>query len=429
MEGPVVPMVRDGRPVVAAATAVGGLTAVIRLAGAGAFDVARRLALPVAEAPAVASGPWHPEGRPGGVPVRVRAARAPRTATGTDLIEIDVPGSPDLVEQVLAALVRAGAEPARPGDFTRLALAHGRLDLDQALAVLALATAPDAAAAAGALDRLRGALHADLAPVRDRLLYLRALVEAGLDFLDEADVRAFDPVALQAEAGVLAARLGRWRSAADAVEAMPTVVLAGPANAGKSALFAALTGTPALVSPVAGTTRDALEAPWDLGGRTVRLIDTAGWMDAAPGLDATAIADGRRQVASAAVVLACSAPDAPLPADHGLPVGRTVVLATKTDLGPADPRAAIGLRLPGPTLALAGLVAGRLAATPAGEPRQQRLLAEAQGLLSALARQLPADELLAEDLRRAADLLADLLGATTPDDVLDAIFSRFCIGK
>ena len=172
--------------------------------------MARRAGLPLADAPVVATGTWHPESRPGGAPVRVRAARGPRTATGTDLIEIDLPASPDLVDLALASLVRCGAEPAAPGDFTRLALAHGRLDLDRALAVLALATAPTAEAAAQALARLQGALHTDLAPARDRVLYLRAVVEAGLDFLDEADVRAFDPVALQAELAALAARLHRW---------------------------------------------------------------------------------------------------------------------------------------------------------------------------------------------------------------------------
>lgn len=417
-------------PVVACATASDGSLAVLRLAGSGAWPVAQRAGLPLVEAPAVATGRWHPEGRPGGVPVRVRATRGPRTATGTDLIEIDLPGSPDLVDLALAALIRSGAEPAAPGAFTRLALAHGRLDLDRALAVLALATAPTAEAAAQALARLQGALQTDLAPARDRVLYLRAVVEAGLDFLDEADVRAFDPVALQAEMAALAGRLHRWRSAADAVEVLPTVVLVGPANAGKSALFAALTGAPALVSPVAGTTRDALDAPWDLGGRTVRLIDTAGWLEAAHhGLDAEAIAAGRRHLEGAAVIVACSAPDAPLPSDHGLPVAHTVILATKADLGRPDPRAALAVALPGPLEALAGLVAGRLATTPASEPRQQRLLAEAEALLGTLAQRLPADELLAEDLRRVADLLADLLGATTPDDVLDGIFSRFCIGK
>jgi tRNA modification GTPase len=363
------------------------------------------------------------------VPVRVRTGRAPRTATGTDLIEILLPGAPDLVEVTLDALVRAGAVPALPGAFTRLALEHGRLDLDQALAVLALATAPTTQAAAVALERLRGGLSADLAPVRDRLLYLRAVVEAGLDFLDEADVKAYDPQELQAECAAVATRLGRWRVAAADLGTVPTVVLVGPANAGKSALFAALTGAPALVSPVAGTTRDQLEADWSLAGRTVRLIDTAGWMTGAEGLDAQAIARGQIAVDTATVILACSAPDAPLPHPHGLPTDRTVVLATKTDLGPPDPRAALGVRVDASLEPLVGLVAGRLAATPAAEPRQQRLLAEAQDVLSRLAGALPTDDLLSEDLRRAAEALGDLLGVTTTDDILAAIFGRFCIGK
>jgi tRNA modification GTPase len=294
-----------------------------------------------------------------------------------------------------------------------------------------VAQAGDAAAAQQAITRLRGALSADVADVRRQVIDARALVEAGLDFVDEADVRAYDPPRLQALLQEVRRTLARWRVAADAIEGEPVVCLVGPANAGKSALFNRLTGGRALVSPVAGTTRDWLDGTWDVAGRRVRLIDTAGWLEAARGLDAAGIAAGQRTIDGAAVVLACSAPDAPLPNDTRLPA-QAVVIATKADVAAhPDARAVLalsatsGLGLP----QLTGLVADRLAAIGAGEPRQQRLLAEVDSVLARLASALPGDELLADDLRRTSDLLGDLLGLTTTDDVLDAIFSRFCIGK
>jgi tRNA modification GTPase len=374
-------------------------------------------------------------------------APAGRSFTGCDLVEVTLPGSRDLVGLALDALVAAGAEPATPGAFTRQALAHGRLTLDQAEAILALSQASTANATTQALERLRGVLADELGAVRERLLQLRAQVEAGLDFIEEADVRVFDPAALIRELAELRAIIGRWRVAADAVEAHPRVCLAGPANAGKSALFNRLIGggsPPALVSPVAGTTRDWLDGEWNIGGRVVRLVDTAGGQQGARGegrgargenstsIDEAAIAASRQTLTGAALVLVCSAPDARLAdGDYGFDPTKSLVIATKSDLGPPDPRAVLAVSaVTGEGLEqLAGLVAARLGGVGGGEPRQQRLLAETDAILGRLAGDLPADELLADDLRRAADLLGELIGVTTPDEVLDAIFSRFCIGK
>lgn len=396
--------------ITACATATGGAAALIRLSGPEAFAIAEA-------ANALAT-----------VPCRILRHRGPRTATGYDLIEILLPGSPDLVELVLDALVAAGARRAGPGDFTRQAVARGRLTLDRSAAVLALAQAGDARAAREALGRLRGSLADDLGPVRERLLGLRARIEAGLDFLDEHDVVAPERTGLAAELAELAARIDRWRVAADSLEGRPLVCLVGAPNAGKSALFAALSGEAALVSPIAGTTRDHLEADLDLDGLGVCLADTPGWLEAATGLDGRAVAAGRSLAAGASVVLACAAPDAPLPGS--LPDG-VVVIATKADLGaPADPRAVLAVSAEDGTglEALRGLIARLAAPASGGDPRQRRLIEAAREDLRR-ARALPADDLLADDLRRASERLGDLLGTTTPDDVLDAIFARFCIGK
>ncbi len=423
----------DHPTIAACATPVGGHSAIIRLSGPAAGVIAARAGLSLPAPWQALSSAWALPA--GDCPCRVLFAPGPRSFTGTDLVEITLPGAADLIAFALEALLAAGAQAAAAGAFTRQALANGRLGLDQAEAILALVQAPDAAAAAQALARLRGALGAELAQVRDELIGARALVEAGLDFVDEADVRAYDPPALRARCQAMHAVLARWRIAADALEARPTVVLVGPANAGKSALFNRLVGdaaSPALVSAQPGTTRDWLDGEWDAAGRSVRLVDTAGWLDGAASLDQQAIAAGAAALAGAALVLACSAPDARLSAlPESLPAERTLIIATKHDLGPADARAVHALSAAtGAGIAqLAGLVAARLGGTAAGEPRQQRLLAAADELLIALTHRLPPDELLADDLRRAGDLLGELLGATTTDDVLEAIFSRFCIGK
>lgn len=425
----------DIENIAACATATGGQHALIRLSGPRAFALAAAVGLPLAAPWTVAHGDWQLAG--GRCPCQVLCAAGPRSFTGFDLVEITLPGSADVVALALTTLLAAGAEAAMPGAFTRQALANGRLTLDRAEAILAVAQASDATAARHAIDRLRGAVSDDLLAVRTRLIDVRALVEAGLDFVEEADVRAYDPARLRALLGELRTVLARWRVAADTSDGDPIVCLVGPANAGKSALFNYLTGAAALVSPVAGTTRDWLDAPWLVAGRRVRLIDTAGWLDHANGLDAAGIAAGQRTVASASVVLACSAPDALLPSsalmppNAALPLG-TLVIATKADVITApDPRAVLSVSVTtGVGIdQLTGLVASRLGGVGAGEPRQQRLLAETDAVLARLMARLPSDELLAEDLRRAGDLLGDVLGVTTTDDVLAAIFSRFCIGK
>ncbi len=420
----------DDEPTIAAcATATGGVAALIRLSGPRAVAIAAAVGLPLAAPWRVAAGDWGLAG--GRCPCRVLLAVGPRSFTGYDLVEITLPGSADLVALALDMLLAAGAQVALPGAFARQALGNGRLTLDRAEAILAVAQASDAAAARQAIARLRGAITQDLLHVRTRLIDARAVVEAGLDFIDEADVRAYDPVRLRAVLDELRAVLARWRVAADTSEGEPLVCLVGPANAGKSALFNRLTGAGALVSPIAGTTRDWLDARWSVLGRRVRLIDTAGWLDTAQGLDAEGINAGRQMISAAAVVLACSAPDARLAPEVVLPDG-ALVIATKADLDAApDARAVLAVSAStGSGLAqLTGLVASRLGGVGAGEPRQQRLLSETDAVLARLVAGLPADELLAEDLRRASDLLGDLLGVTTTDDVLAAIFSRFCIGK
>jgi len=416
--------------IIACATPGGGSHALLRLSGPRAAAIAARAGLTLPEPWLIQAQDWVIPA--GSLPCRILLAPAGRSATGETLIEIILPGSAAVVELALAALRACGAEDAQPGAFTRQALACGRLRLDQAEALLALTSATDASAARRALGRLRGELGEAVARLRDRLLGLRALVESGLDFLDEADVRAFEPAWMRGELTEIRGQLQRWQVATLGAEGPPLIVLAGPANAGKSTLFQALSGAQVLISAQAGTTRDVLEEEVVLHGRRVRLADTAGWMASADPLEARAQAVGWRLLEAATVVVACSAPDAPVPEAHGLPPATTLILGTKADLGGAvDPRAALTISAsrPGDLELLTTLLASRLGAAAAAEPRQGRLLTQCDAILARVLAQLPADELLAEDLRTLARLLGDLVGATTSDEVLAAIFSRFCIGK
>lgn len=416
--------------IVACATALPAHTAVVRLSGTQAIAVARAAGLPIADQPRqLMVGTLPLLG--GTCPVRTWYFLGPHSFTGEDTIELAIPGSRAVVAAVESALHAAGALSAEPGAFARRALANGRLTLDRAEAILAVANAGDAAAAQAAIGRLRGRLADDIEPLRDRVIYARALVEAGLDFAGEDGIESFDPVRLLRDISDMRSILARWHVAAATVDSDPVIALVGPANAGKSALFHALTGHDVLVSPVAGTTRDVLEAICDLDGRQVRVIDTAGWLDAAADVDARAIAAGRSAVHNAAVVVACSAPDARLPESIPEADQRWLIIATKADLGVHEARAVVavsasdGTGLP----ALRGCLAQRLGAIGGGEPRQAAAIERCIADMDALVRRLPEDALLAEDLRRLADHLGDIIGLTTADDVLNTIFGRFCIGK
>jgi tRNA modification GTPase len=414
--------------IAACATAGGSISALIRLSGPQATIIATQAGLLLGSPWHLHLGIWSLAG--GHCPYRLLLARGPKSFTGYDTIEIIIPGSADLIDRCLNTLIAAGAEMAGPGAFTRQALSNGRLTLDRAEAILAITHAPSAIAATQAVARLRAKLSEELTAVRDRLLYARALTEAGLDFIEEADVRAYDPDTMRRELFDVHQIISRWLTVADSDGGEPFVCLVGPANAGKSALFNVLTGGQALVSPIAGTTRDWLDGTWIINDRPVRVIDTAGWMNNAAGLDAAGIAAGQHIVNAAAIVFACSAPDARLSDTHKLPAN-TVILATKSDLGDVDERATLQVSATsGYGLdKLAEQVAHALAAVGTDDPRQQRLLRAADAIVTRLADRLPGDELLAEDLRQTAEYLGDLLGITTPDDILHAIFGRFCIGK
>ena len=375
--------------------------------------------------------------------------RAPRSFTGEDCVEFHLRGSPPLLEAALARVLEAGAEPAQPGEYTRRAFEHGRIGLPQAEGVLALATARNAADARAALALLGGGLSSELDKVREALLDARALCEAALDFAEEdtAAVPAAEVDALVAAAQQAAGRARALVAARPRPAGLPRVVLAGAPNAGKSSLYNALLGrTAALVSPVAGTTRDPLCARAAVDGLEFELIDTAGLGEARDELDCAAQQRALERAAEADLGLWVADATLPLGRAPALPEGAARVLAwNQIDrAGAAAPPERLGFEVVATSArtgegldalraAIRRTLEGQLSGAGIGRETAARhaqaldeLVVELAAAREALAGGL---ELAAEHLARAQGALGRLGGESTPEDVLDRIFARFCLGK
>lgn len=430
-----VPLALDDTIVARSSAAGPGLRAVIRLSGPDAVRIARSLLLNAAfdqrVRQAVAGGIVLP-GFVSPLPADAILFRAPKTYTGQDVVELHTISSPPLIDVLLAELLRAGARAAGPGEFTMRGFLAGKLDLTRAEAVHAVIAADRPDDLTRALGQLAGNLARPLDAVRDDLLNLLADVEAGLDFSEED----LEFASQQQILGRIAKALAQVTLALKQMDERSTsgpmfrVVLAGPPNAGKSTLFNALLGRDAaLVSPMPATTRDYLEADLRIGDAALRLIDTAGLGDAAGEIDAAAQGRSRELLEAADLVVWCQ--DCREPASS---LERFTV-RTKGDLDPS--RADAVSVLTGHGLAeLKEKLAERARdhANPLA-PSLSRCRHHALACLEHLRRTHrqtldgePA-ELLALDLRLALDELGAIVGAVYTDDLLDRVFSRFCIGK
>jgi tRNA modification GTPase len=399
-------------------------------------------------------------GVPSPLPADLYLWPAPRTYTGQDLAELHTVSSPPLVERLVADLLAAGARPARPGEFTLRAFLAGKKDLTRAEAVLAVIEAGTDADLKRALAQLAGGVARPLERLRDDLLNLLADVEAALDFADE-DIEFVPKAELLTRVGAGIAHLTNLRRQLEdrSVSGRPVrVAIVGDPNVGKSSLFNALAGAPAaLVSAEAGTTRDYLTRALDLGGVPVELIDTAGWQHAADTIAEQAQRLGREQAGRADVVLWCvptGEPFDPAAESRLSATGAEVMrVGTKSDqesgVRSQESEEAGGSRLtsdrflltsvvtPGGTDALRAALAERVAALarPALAPSQSRCRGHVEAATQALrrahehAREDDPPELLALALREALDQIGEMAGAVYTSDLLDRIFSRFCIGK
>ena len=419
------------------------LRGVLRISGDDAFTIAQR----VIDAPLPTKrGSLHArlDDGVGKLPVLVLAMPGPASYTREDVIELHLPGSPFLLERALGAVLDAGALLAQPGEFTRRAFLSGRIDLARAEGVLALVNARSQSERKAATALLFGGLSERTEIARSTLEALRAVTEASLDF-DESDTGHIPARELAEQAGTCLALLDeatRFEEERVRETGEPRVVLAGLPNAGKSALFNRLTGQEqlqdaALVSSVAGTTRDTLVGRWRVDQMDVRLIDTAG-VEAVAG-EVEQAAQARTEHARDAADLVLWVVDGSVAGDGTEAPPEALVVLSKADLSAAQTGSA-GLRVSAHTGAgldaLEAEVAQRLMqSTGVGRSiavRHRRALSAARELVEHALRELEAGlplDVFAETLRRATDELDDIQGRTTPEDLLDRIFAQFCLGK
>ncbi|WP_313001386.1 tRNA uridine-5-carboxymethylaminomethyl(34) synthesis GTPase MnmE [Brevundimonas sp.] len=371
----------------------------------------------------------------------------PNSYTGEDSAELHLHGGRAVIEAASRALIALEVRPAEPGEFTRRAFQNGRMDLAQAEAVADLIDAETSAQKSQALGQLDGALSAAYAGFRRDLLKALSLVEAEIDFPDEEVpdnlARTAGPVLDQLAADLRAALADSDRGRR--VREGYRIVLIGETNAGKSSLFNVLTAREAaIVTPIAGTTRDVLDAELMIGGYAVTLSDTAGLRDSHDVVEAEGIRRARQRAEGADLRLWVRAPGVGQGDDPASAFAQAddLQILNKADLGavmPANGIEALSLS----TASGQGLselhdwIAARLARDLSGadfpavtRERHRRRLVEALAAVEAGRRALDlAPEMAGDDLRRAADALARVTGAIGVEDILGEVFSTFCIGK
>ena len=457
-------MTREEETIVAPATPGGtGAVSIVRLSGPDAFRVAGRLTgLSPSDAPPRTLRRCPVRNGSGEIVDNGLAVffPEPHSFTGEDVVEIHLHGNPVVVETVVRAACAVGAVPAEPGEFSRRAFHRGKMDLTQAEGLCDLIAARTEEAARSALRQMRGGIREAIVPLRERLLSLLTLQEAAIDFAEEDDAPAITYGQLIERVSEIMARLEELLRSYEAGRRFrdgATVVIAGVANVGKSRLLNRLAGEErAIVMETPGTTRDYLHADVAIGGVPVTLIDTAGLRETADPVEREGVRRSRAIVASADLVLFLldgSRPSstgdrsayeeiASLP--HLVVLNKSDRTAAEEGSGFAGPGKRGALRLSAKTgegigdlvAAVAREVAPEEGAIRAQAPltrARQRLAVERA--LAALSRaKVAAEEGLplefpAADVREAAGALAELLGEVAPEEVLDAIFRTFCVGK
>ena len=378
----------------------------------------------------------------------------PHSFTGEDVLELQGHGGPMVLDMLLERVLSLGARRAGPGEFTQCAFVNGKIDLAQAEAVLDLVNSATRQAARGALRSLAGEFSKRVHAIAQQLLEMRVFCESAIDFPDEEiDFLSESDVGdrLDAVRKRLSALRADARQGALLQDGL-NVVIAGAPNVGKSSLLNRLSGEDrAIVTNVPGTTRDTLNADFDLDGMPVRVVDTAGLRDTTDPVEAEGVNRARRAMATADVVLwvvddrdassgkkagesarSCTAPDATA----------SIIASNKADLsGRPTGRLAPGVvricALTGGGIDALAAEIQHAAGYRAGEgiftarARHLDALAAADEALAA-ARERLADnqgELVAEDLREAHDHLGAIVGRVSADDLLGEIFASFCIGK
>ena len=384
---------------------------------------------------------------------------APKSYTKEHVVEISCHGSPFIQESLIRLFTEKGARFARPGEFTQRAFLNGAFDLAQAEAVADVIAANSAAAQSAALHQLRGGFSKELAALREELIHFASLIELELDFGEE-DVEFADRKDLEA---LVIQLLDHVRPLVEsfrtgnAIKNGVATVIVGKPNAGKSTLLNALLNEDrAIVSEIAGTTRDSLEDEWTLGGIKFRLVDTAGLRETVDVIEALGVERTQAWVKKAQVVIYMA--DAMTESVEGLKAGimalgtleipiiqvlnkvdqvsstilddfkvalpELILMSAKNQVGLPELEKAL--------LNIIGLDQANASGTLVTNIRHYQQLVQTQetliGVLNALKTGLTGD-LIAQDLRHALHHLGEITGQISNDDLLKNIFGKFCIGK
>lgn len=372
--------------------------------------------------------------------------RAPHSFTGEDVVEVACHGSLYIQQTLIQRFIEAGCTMAGPGEFTRRALANGKLDLTQAEAVADLIASQSKAEHDLALSQLRGSVSNEIAVLRDRLLHLTSLIELELDFADHEELEFASRDELQAVADEIEKHLVHLTESfktGNAIKNGLPVVIVGPTNAGKSTLLNALLGEErAIVSDIQGTTRDTIEDTLVINGILFRLIDTAGLRETQDEIENLGIARTQAAIEKAAIILDLSGQSG-MSGKSGAPV---ISVINKSDLMSDAQKAAVDKdavlisakngdlsnlreRLVAKAQTLLGRATEGVCIT--GERHYEalmRALTSIRAVQQGLAQNI-SGEFLSMDLQDVLTALGEVTGQVTNDEVLSNIFSKFCIGK
>jgi tRNA modification GTPase len=386
----------------------------------------------------------------------------PRSYTGENVVEISCHGSNYIIQELIRLFIRSGARAAQPGEFTLRAFLNGQMDLSQAEAVADLIAASSEAAQQVAINQLRGGISTEIKKLRQELIDFASLIELELDFGEE-DVEFANRVQLKALVQQLLRFIHKLLESfqlGNAIKEGVITVIAGRPNAGKSTLLNALLNEDrAIVSEIAGTTRDTIEESLNIQGIQFRIIDTAGIREASDAIEAIGVQKTLEKVRQSAVLLylfdVIKTQPAQLEADLAQlvhPDTQLLVVANKMDLNPyteykhyANPHFSAEQWIPisasnemnieylkerlyqtvvGNQVSMDSAIISNLRHYDALQKAQESLEAVIQGLENVVT-----TDFIAMDIRHALAYLGEITGEISTEDLLDNIFSRFCIGK
>lgn len=438
--------------IVAPATAAGGAVMVVRLSGPKAIEIADRL-FRGRQRLADADGYTLHYGRIVDTDnividdVVVAIFRAPHSYTSDDTVEITLHGSEYITSEVLRLAIDQGAVMAMPGEFTRRAFLAGKMDLSRAEAVADIIASDSRWSHAVASTQMRGGYSERLATLRNELVRLASLLELELDFSEE-DVEFADRTSLRSTLDDIASQIDALISSftlGNALKNGVNVAIIGKPNVGKSTLLNVLVEEDrAMVSDIAGTTRDTIEATTTIDGVRYRFVDTAGIHSTDDRLEQMGIDRTHRAIANAAIILHLAAADNPefeevdyRPEQHYIRVvnkidtvtvayndSEVVYISAKSGFGIDTLRNRLSATVDTSQIGTGSVVVSNM--------RHYAALREAYNALmsarTAMDMGLPSD-LLSEDIRQVLHHLGEITGAITSDDILQSIFSKFCIGK